>query len=283
MRRMCKYIQISFFLNGSFVTALSLLEALEFFMARCPCKQQAQSNHVAPSSGPRTWAVPDALKAKRRDDDGDGLACLRKEVNDMKERINFQRIRAKSEDPRLDGSLAGSDSASETDDLRYQKSARPSSAQEPEPAVASQADLYEFEVEKAEAKASASLRDPFYVKPLGGAWTERHTDDSWDRYGCFARAGVGLRFCNNTRWPNMKTWSKRRYGVDEVKMLANEMCVRTIHYCKLWHEAGELLGWTLPVGSPEPPENIDFVDWVCTLDHTTVLFAQVMDLRNRRP
>ena len=79
----------------------------------------------------------------------------------------------------------------------------------------------------------------FFVRILGGAWTQGKRGDAADAVGGFAKAGVCKEWCRSFAFPAQASFAFSRYGHLGGNQLAREYCRQGHFFLRLWLEHGE--------------------------------------------
>jgi hypothetical protein len=98
---------------------------------------------------------------------------------------------------------------------------------------------------------------------------------------CNPRGLIPRQFCDLYGFPT-KSFAHVKYGVDAANKLAQEWARRGEFCCQLWVAAGRMDDFDFPAGM-DITDDLDFVNWALTLDHTADTWAKAAECRRWRP
>ena len=120
----------------------------------------------------------------------------------------------------------------------------------------------------------------FYVHFRGGKFLAERKGKSFGYATAFARSSA-KDFCRAVRWPQQGI-PTQRMGPEAADKIAKEWVRKGHHFCCLWVEAGGAADFVFGA-EHAPPEDLEFVDWMLTLDPLGVAWGFAQEARDAWP
>jgi len=123
----------------------------------------------------------------------------------------------------------------------------------------------------------------FYVRILGGVWTEHFGHDDANNHSAFARACV-IPWTRLYKWPKQRGFHIATYGEEGANMLAREWCNKGHFYYTMWRDRGSDKDYRYTdedIAAYVPPA--EFLDWACELAVDTRAFDMVLEVTHAKP
>jgi hypothetical protein len=122
----------------------------------------------------------------------------------------------------------------------------------------------------------------FYVANRGGKWLHKNQGKAADSATSFAKA-MSLNFCTLFTWGRQHGYAYLKYnGRRNANFLAREYARRGHVYCQTWFEHGCDEQFVFRA-CHDPPEDLDFLNWMSDLDIMSVEFEEAQKLRLLKP
>ena len=118
----------------------------------------------------------------------------------------------------------------------------------------------------------------FYVRQLGGNWTNQMLGQATDAATAFARKSV-WPWCRLFSWPKQKGYSYSAYEVEGANFLAREMAFRGNFFYCIWrsHGSDPTFRYTDEQLRSYVP-GIDWLNWTCEQDIEYAVFDRITEI-----
>ena len=123
----------------------------------------------------------------------------------------------------------------------------------------------------------------FYTRVPGGNWTKQFLKTAANGSMVCGRSHTA-KFCKLNSWPFQKTYFFSAWTQEGANHLARLWARMGNHFFQIWADAGEKYDFVfIPAHAESIEENQEFLDWACSLDVASEVFAEVMRVRSLRP